>query len=54
MRTKFKYRASKNGLYGFIPFVFLTLIFFILTLFILNCFGEQLLFKKTFSRMLEE
>ena len=54
MRTKFKYQASKNGLYGFIPFLLLTLIFFILTLFILNSFAEQLLFKRTLSRMKEE
>ena len=27
MRTKFKYRSSKNDLYGFIPLKFLTLIF---------------------------
>ena len=49
MRTKFKYRASKNGLYGFLPFLFLTLIFLILILFILNCFAEQLLFNRTLA-----
>ena len=46
-------RAIKKGLYGFMPFLFLTLIF-LYWLFILNCFAEQLLFKRTLSRTTEE